>query len=120
MTFAAHRFVHLHLFDREWADLGLGDEDLRALQNAIAADPSRPPVIAGAGGLRKIRFAGSASVRGKSGAYRVGYALFPARGTVVLVTAWGKDERANLSRADRDAIARVLGEIERLLETGAL
>jgi hypothetical protein len=120
MIFGALRFIHLHLFDREWTDLGLGDEDLRVLQNAIATDPNRPPVVAGAGGLRKIRFTEGGSGRGKSGAYRVGFAHFPVRGVVVLVTIWGKNERANLSQADRTSVARVLKEIERLLDEGKL
>jgi len=120
MTIAALRFIHLHLFDHEWVGLGLSDEDLRALQNAITSSPTRPPVIPGAGGLRKIRFVDEGSGRGKSGAYRVGYAFFPVYRTVVLATVWGKSERANLAQADHKAIARVLREIERLLEQGAL
>jgi hypothetical protein len=35
---------------------------------------------------------------------------------VVLVTLWGKNERANLSQADRASVGRVLKEIERLLD----
>jgi ribosome-binding protein aMBF1 (putative translation factor) len=118
MAFVPLRFIHLHLFDREWVELGLTDEDLRALQNAIASSPTRPPVVSGAGGMRKIRFAREGSGRGKSGAYRVGYAYYPAYRTIVLVTAWGKSERANLSQADYHAIARVLQEIEQLLQPG--
>ena len=116
MTIGSLAFIHLHLFDREWAGLGLDDDDLRMLQNVIAAAPTRPPVIAGAGGLRKIRFTEEGSGRGKSGAYRIGFAHFPEYSIVVLVTVWGKNERANLSASDRAAIAQVLKEIERLLE----
>src|SRR5205809_397176 len=38
-------FIHLDLFDEEWADLGLGDDELRDLQDSILAAPDRPPVI---------------------------------------------------------------------------
>jgi hypothetical protein len=58
MTFESEsvRFLHFHNFDREWANLGLSDEALRGLQNALAADPALGPVVSGAGGLRKARF----------------------------------------------------------------
>jgi hypothetical protein len=120
MAFASLRFIHLRLFDQEWAGLGLSDEDLRSLQNAIAAAPTQPPVVSGTGGLRKIRFAEAGSGRGKSGAHRIGYAYFAKYRTIVLVTVWSKSERADLSRADHNSIARVLQEIEQLLEQGKL
>ena len=49
-------FIHLDLFDEEWADLGLSDEDLRGLQDGILANPARYPVVRQAGGLRKNPF----------------------------------------------------------------
>src|SRR5215472_4614459 len=76
-------FIHLDLFDEEWSDLGLGDDDLQDLQGAILAAPDRFPVIPGAEGLRKIRFAPTRADRGKSGAYRVGYVRLPEFGFVL-------------------------------------
>lgn len=114
------RFVHTSLFDREWAALGLADDALRSLQETIRVAPFAPPVIRGTGGLRKVRLSEPGSGRGKSGAYRVGFAIFPAHGTILLVTVWGKGEKSNLSKADQAAIAELLRDIERLLAKGEI
>jgi mRNA-degrading endonuclease RelE of RelBE toxin-antitoxin system len=114
------RFVHLRLFEGEWSDLKLGDDALRGLEVAILAGPDRHPVVAGTGGLRKIRFAEPGSNRGKSGSYRVGYVYFPDYHTILLVTVWGKNEKSDLSKADRNAIAGVIQEIKELLDRGGI
>ena len=59
------KFVRTSGFDEDWADLGLGDEDLARLEVAIVNDPAAGDVIAGTGGLRKLRFARDGA--GKSG-----------------------------------------------------
>src|SRR4051812_15800968 len=46
---------------------------------------------AGTGGLRKLQFAERGAARGKSGAFRVCYAVFPEFGTVALVMVFGKN-----------------------------
>ncbi len=109
-------FLHLDVFDEEWSDLGLGDDDLRELQGAILASPERSPVVRGTGGLRKIRFAPSREARGKRGAYRVGYVRFREFGFILLVTVWGKSEKSNLSASDRNAVAVIVRDIRRALE----
>ncbi len=118
MAFEAEsvRFLHFHGFDREWANLGLSDEALRVLQKALASDPHLGPVVAGTGGLRKARFAPPESGRGKSGAFRVGYVHLPQLRTVLLVTVWGKNQKANISQAERNALAKAIREVERALE----
>lgn len=108
-------FLHLDIFDDEWADLGLGDDDLQELQSAILASPQRSPVIRGAEGLRKIRFAPSREARGKRGAYRVGYVWFREFGFVLLVTVWGKSDKSDLSARDRNVIAAIVRDIRRTL-----
>jgi hypothetical protein len=108
-------FLHLDIFDDEWSDLKLGDDDLRELQSEILASPERYPIIRGTGGLRKIRFAPSRVARGKSGAYRVGYVLFPEFGFILLATAWGKNDKSDLSARDRNAIAAIVRDIRRAL-----
>ena len=109
-------FLHLDLFDEEWSDIGLKDDDLRELQGEIMASPERHPVVPGTGGLRKIRFAPSRVARGKSGAYRVGYVRFRQFGFILLVTVWGKNDKSDLSARDRNAIAAIVRDIRRALE----
>jgi len=109
-------FLHLDIFDDEWSDLGLGDDDLQELQSAILASSERYPIIRGTEGLRKIRFAPSREARGKSGAYRAGYVRFPEFGFILLVTVWGKNDKADLSPRDRNAIAAMVRDIRRTLQ----
>lgn len=110
------RFVRFPAFTRDWRRLGLDDDALQALEIEILNDPGKPPVIPGTGGLRKIRFSEPRSGRGKSGAYRVCYATFPEFGTVALVVIFGKAEKDNLTKADRNAIAQVIAEYREELE----
>jgi hypothetical protein len=108
-------FLHLDIFDDEWSDLGLGDDDLQELQSAILASPERSPIVRGTEGLRKLRFAPSREARGKRGAYRVGYVRFREFGFILLVTIWGKNDKSDLSARDRNAIAAIVRDIRRAL-----
>lgn len=99
------RFVRFPAFTRDWERLGLNGEDLRLLELAILENPTRAPVIRGTGGLRKFRFAGRRPARGKSGAYRVCYVLYAEFGVIALAVVFGKNERDDLSLADRRAVA---------------
>jgi hypothetical protein len=116
----APRFVSVGAFDRRWQALGLDDDDPRALEVAIQADPDEPPLVRGTGGLRKIRFAPHGSGRGKSSSFRVGYAHFPDPGIVLLLQVWAKNEKANLSQAERHAVAAALARFEELIRTGRI
>jgi len=103
--FGLLRFVHFPQFLRDWARLQLDDEDQRALEQESLAAPDRALVIKHSGGLRKLRFTPPGSGRGKRGAYRVGYAVFPRHGTIALFLAFGKNEQADLTHAQATAIA---------------
>jgi hypothetical protein len=116
----APRFISIGSFDRRWTSLGLDDDDRRALESAIQADPDGPPLLQGTGGLRKLRFAVPGSGRGKSGSYRVGYAHFRQPGIILLMQVWAKNEKSNLSRAERNAVAGALSRFENLIKTGAI
>ena len=107
------RFVQLTPFSRKWSKLGLTDDDLRALEIAIMSGPTRAPLVEHAGGLRKMRFANKGSNRGKRDAFRVCYVYFTSYCVVVLITVFGKNEKSNLSMADRKGAASVIADIER-------
>jgi hypothetical protein len=77
-------------------------------------------MVKGTNGLRKIRFVPPGQGRGKSGAYRVCFAYFGRRGMVFLLTAYGKNERANLNAAERHAMAAVIRDIEGAIEGGSI
>jgi hypothetical protein len=105
-------------FAADWRRLGLGDEDLRALESAVMQRPERGSVMRGTGGLRKVRFAPPSWHTGKSGAVRVCYAWFPSHARVYFVALFAKNEKANLSAAERQAAAAYARRIANALETG--
>ncbi len=78
-------FVHFPYFVARWKEIGFSDDDLRALEIVIMCGPANAPVVAGTGGLRKIRFARSNTNRGKSGGARIGYVYVPEFDTVGIV-----------------------------------
>lgn len=114
------RFIQLPGFATDWDRYGLGHEDLRALELAILNAPTGNPVMKGTGGLRKARFAPLTGSKGKSGSFRVAYFAFPAHGIIVLAMIWGKNEKLNLSDAERNDFATVSRQLQRLLEKGTL
>ena len=105
-------FVQLPGFAADWNDLGLDDEDLRELELLILKKPQAGVVVAGTGGLRKVRFSPSSWRRGKSGAIRVGYVGLIHFGTIVLLAAFAKNEQANFSPAERNAIKQILAGLK--------
>ena len=42
-------------FEKSWAAMNLGDDELRELQNLLIEDPEAGDVIQGTGGARKVR-----------------------------------------------------------------
>ena len=106
-------FVMLPEFDRRWKDMGLNDDDLRRLENQILQDPEAGLLMQGTGGLRKIRFA--FENRGKSGSSRVCYVDIVVKETVFFITAYAKNEKENLSKAERNSIRKLIELLEREL-----
>lgn len=80
-----------------------------AIVDRLAGDPSCGVVIPGAGGLRKVRFGFGG--RGKSGGARIIY-LFSGEGLPdFLIAAFAKNEKANLTAAERNALGKMVGEV---------
>lgn len=87
----------------------LGDEDYRALQNHLIAQPAAGAVIRGSGGVRKVRWA--AAGRGKSGGLRVIYYWLAADDQIIFLTLYGKGEKENLSVAELKQVVRLIEEL---------
>lgn len=75
--------------------------------------PKRAYSCRGTGGLRKIRFA--FENRGKSGSSRVCYVDIVVKQTVFFITAYAKNEKENLSKAERNSIRQLIELLEREL-----
>ena len=69
----------------------------------LAAHPAAGDLIEGTGGVRKLRWARDG--RGKSGGVRVIYYFHSEAMPLYLLTMVAKNERANLSKAERNALA---------------
>jgi hypothetical protein len=83
------------------------------LINFLAMYPLRGDVLAGTGGIRKVRFARSG--KGKSGGVRVIYYFYSVERPIYLLDIFGKNEKANLTTAERNALAKVVAEIKQQL-----
>jgi len=61
-------FIHTKDFDLSIADIAMTDEDLRAVQETLQADPEAGDPIPKTGGVRKVRAALKRKAKGKVGA----------------------------------------------------
>ncbi|MBP3300073.1 MAG: type II toxin-antitoxin system RelE/ParE family toxin [Clostridia bacterium] len=107
-------FVELPHFRTRWKKIGLNDADLRRLQEELLADPTVGAVMRGTGGVRKMRFA--FEQRGKSGSIRVIYVDFEVYEKIFLITAYPKNEKDNLTDAERAEIKQMIQALERQLQ----
>ncbi len=76
----------------------------RAIE-VIARDPLCGDLIQGAGGIRKLRFA--VKGKGKSGGVLIVYYYYNESMPVFLLTVFAKNEKADLTRAERNAFGKV-------------
>jgi hypothetical protein len=109
-------FVQLRVFTSDFGDLGLGDVELRALENELLNRPDVGRIIPGAGGMRKMRFAPPSWHRGKSGSVRVCYAHFPEVAALYLLAIYSKHDAEDLSQADKNYFRKVLESYRRWLK----
>ncbi|MCG8358748.1 MAG: type II toxin-antitoxin system RelE/ParE family toxin [Kiloniellales bacterium] len=90
--------------------------DIRAMENGIAENPLRWPLVQGTGGVRKARVARPGG--GKSGGLRTAY-YFHAKGpTVYMLTVYAKNEMDNLSDADKAALMKLVKAIKAAATNG--
>jgi hypothetical protein len=80
------------------------------MQRHIANGPDRHPLISGSSGMRKARWA--LPGRGKSGGVRVIY-YFAAPDAVYFIAVYSKNEKENISDAEKKALAKILRPIKR-------
>ena len=86
----------------------LDAESYRLLQLRLVADPEAGELIRGTGGLRKIRWQGSG--RGKRGGIRAIYYWAGQHGVVLMLLAYPKNERDDLSAEQRKVLAALVKE----------
>lgn len=84
----------------------MSDSEREELVAFLGANPAAGEIIPETGGVRKIRW--SLAGRGKRGGARIIYYFHNERLPVFLLAAYGKNEKANLSMAERNAMKRLV------------
>ncbi|MGS1008685.1 type II toxin-antitoxin system RelE/ParE family toxin [Achromobacter anxifer] len=90
-------FIETSVFTRQITSL-LPDDGYRELQQVLLSDPACGNVIPGGGGIRKVRFARPGT--GKSGGLRVIYYWLTDDDRILMLLAYPKSVRDNLSPAE--------------------
>lgn len=85
----------------------LSDDGYRALQEELLANPQKGKPMSGCGGLRKVRFADPSRGKGKRGGLRIVYLYTPEAFRIDLIDVYGKDEKDDLSPAEKKVFARL-------------
>ena len=93
-------------FERKAERGGLTEEDIQNIAAKLAAKPTSGDLMKGTGGLRKLRFPRAGE--GKSGGYRTIHYFAGEDVPIFLLDLIDKREKANLSPAERNAIAKAL------------
>lgn len=86
--------------------LRVTDDELLALEEEIAANPTAGDVIPGLKGARKLRFAMGG--KGKRGGGRAIYVVFVREDTAYLLVAYSKAEKEDLTADDKQAIVKFI------------
>jgi hypothetical protein len=88
----------------------LSDDEYAELQGALIVDPDAGDVIKGAAGLRKLRWSQQRRGKGKRGGVRVIYYWYVSGSLIYMLLAYSKDERDDLTAAERKVLARLVTE----------
>jgi hypothetical protein len=94
----------------------LDADEQAAIVDTVSADPQSGVVIPGTGGVRKLRVA--ASGRGKRGGARVIYVFGGEDVPVFLLAAFAKNEKSDLSKAERNELAKLTAALIQSYRSG--
>ena len=97
--------IETSTFTKQIVEL-LDDEDYRRFQTSLAANPGMGDLIQGGAGIRKVRVA--LPGRGKRGGGRVIYYWAVRRDLILLLYAFPKNVRSDLTRKQVDALAKIV------------
>lgn len=100
-----HTIVETNAYISTADDAGMSNETRVAVVDLFAANPMAGDIMPGCGGARKLRFAKPG--KGKSGGYRIITYFSGPEVPVFLLAVFGKGEKANLNRAERNGLAKL-------------
>lgn len=88
------------------ADSLLTESERKGVIDYLSEHPKAGTLMEGTGGIRKLRW--SKGNKGKSGGVRVIYYYHDERIPLYLLTMFGKNEQANLTKADRNSLSKLV------------
>lgn len=89
---------------------GLMQEDRKFVALTIAANPQAGNLVKGSNGVRKVRIAKPDT--GKSGGWRVLTAYVGDDAPVFLLAIYAKNQRASITKAEVNALAKLVAAIK--------
>lgn len=98
-----HTIIETAAYLSAAASAGMTEAERNAVVDLLAANPTAGEIMPGCGGARKLRVARPG--KGKSGGYRVITYFGGPDVPLFLLTVFGKNERANLTKAERNGLA---------------
>jgi mRNA-degrading endonuclease RelE of RelBE toxin-antitoxin system len=88
------------------ADYLLTESERKGVIDYLSEHPKAGALMEGTGGIRKLRW--SKGDKGKSGGVRVIYYYHDERIPLYLLTMFGKNEQANLTKANRNTLSKLV------------
>lgn len=95
-----------------WVSEFLPDDTYARLQQELMDDPEKGTPIPACGGLRKVRAPDPRRGKGKRGGARVIYLYVPSAKWFFLLDIYGKDEKDDLSTAEKKILAGLVEELK--------
>lgn len=108
-----HTVVETHAYLSAAKDAGMSEDERDAIATALGENPTAGEVMRETGGCRKLRWKKPGS--SKSGGYRIVTYYGGSAVPVFLLTVFGKNEKANLSRAERNSLATLTATLVKSL-----
>jgi len=105
-------FVRLPSFEKQCDNMGLDENDIMEIENAILSNPKIGDVVVGTGGVRKFRIALSNN-KGKSGGARIVYIDFTIYAKVYFLAVFPKSEKENLTKAEKNELKSLVKTLEK-------
>lgn len=104
------KFIYTMSFRKSWEAMGLDDESLVELEEALLENPQVGDVIQGTGGARKMRI--QLEGRGTRGGGRVIYLDVYEKEHLYLLFAYPKNVQTDLTPEQKKAIRKIVAEIK--------
>ena len=105
-----HGVLETNAFLAAAEDAGMSEEERDELVSFVACNPTVGALLTGTGGCRKFRY--KKRGMGKSGGYRTVTYYAGVDVPIFMLTVFGKGEKANLTQAERNALAKLTATLK--------